>query len=504
MSERAAFIDVGTNSIHMIVVEFDGASMGTTVFQDKETIRMGRSLYENGVLDRDTLEKAYLVLSKFSAIAKEHGAEEIVAMATCAAREAPNRSELIEAAHRCGIELRVIPGREEARLIRLGVLGSECARPTVCIDVGGGSTEIVLADGKEDLYLDSLNLGAIRMAYGAGVDQQGRVSVQKYAELKRLVDAQCYRSVNAIRDFGFEEAVGSSGTIEALAEAIAARRGDGDSSYFTHSELRSLMKQMCCMTAKERAELPKISASRAEIAIGGGVIFDELMELLGIERINVSRCGLREGMKLDYLMRHGHSGVAVRSASVAALAARCGCTTEHEKAVERYSAMLYGEFVRAGLLEESQGMSELLGYAARLHDAGVFISYDRHNIHSYTIIRNSYLAGFDSCELEKMALMVRMHHGSFPREDSKLFTEMERSDVIELRRYAMILKIADVLDRCRDNSVDDVSVGILNGNVNMMIVSGTDISMVLWKLSAMGGDFESVFGYRFHAEVMRI
>lgn len=504
MSERAAFIDVGTNSIHMIVVDFDGGSMGTTVFQDKETIRMGRGLYENGVLDKDTLQKAYLVLSKFASIAKEHGAGEIVAMATCAAREAPNRSELIEAARRCGLELRVIPGREEARLIRLGVLGPECARPTVCIDVGGGSTEIILADGKEDLYLDSLNLGAIRMAYGSGVDQQGRVTLQKYAELKRLVDAQCYRSVNALRDFGFEEAVGSSGTVEALADACAARRGDGDSSYFTHAELRSLMKQMCSMTAGERAQLPKISASRAEIAVGGGVIVDELMELLGIERLTVSRSGLREGMKIDYMMRHGHPGVGLRPASVAALAARCGCTTDHEKAVERYSSMLYAEFVHAGIIPESKDMEELLGYAAKLHDAGVFISYDRHNIHSYIIIRNSYLAGFDSEELERMALMVRMHHGSFPGADSRLFAEMDADEALTVRRYAMILKMADVLDRCRDNSIDDVSVEILNGNVNIVISSETDISMVMWKLKAMEVDFESVFGYRLHAVENRL
>lgn len=504
MSDTVAFIDVGTNSIHMIVVGFRGDSLGTVLFHDKETIRMGKGLYENGLLDADTINKAAFVLQKFSDIAKDNGATEIIAMATCAAREAPNRSELVEAARNVGVELRVIPGKEEARLIRLGVLGPDSARRTLCIDVGGGSTELALADGKEDLYLDSLSLGAIRMAYGSGVDQTRKITPKQYESLKRKVDAQCYRSIAAIKELGFDDVVGSSGTMEAIADACAAKRGNNDASYISRTELKALMRQLCGMTSAERARIPKISASRADIVIGGGVVVEELMDLLGIERMTVSRAGLREGMKTEYLLEHGCSEFSPRSDAVRNLAVRCGCDTSHEKAVVRYAEEICGEFVKIGLLSEGDPMKELLGYAAHLHDVGSFISYERHNVHSYIIIRNSYLAGFDSSELEKMALLARFHHGSFPREDSKMLAAFDRQTISEIRKYAMVLKMADIMDRCRDSAVDSVTAEKLNGNVNITVSSESDISLVIWKLRSIAEDFLDVFGFRMHVDFLRL
>ena len=504
MPDSVAFIDVGTNSIHMLVVRFYEGSMGTPIFHDKETVRMGKSLYETGRLDEPTIEKAKLVLSKFAEIARSNGCSEIIAMATCAAREAPNRHELVEAAAECGIRLQIIPGREEARLIRLGVAGPDCARRTLCIDVGGGSTEIALAEGKDDLYLDSLSLGAIRMSFGTGIDQSGKVSPKQYETLKRMVAAQCYHTVAAVRDRGFERVIGSSGTMEVLAEACAAKRGDMDTDVITRTELKALMRQLCSMTAAERCKLPKISASRADIAIGGGSVVEALMDLLDIERIEVSHNGLREGMKTDYLMKHGHSDFSVRSSSVKALAVRCGCDTRHEEAVIRYSDMICREFVSAGIMQDSMRLRELLLYAARLHDIGAFISYERHNVFSYTIIRNSYLAGFDNSELEWMALLTRFHHGSFPNAGSRFLLEMDKRSVPDFLRYAMILKIADILDRGRDGAVDEIRAELLNGTVNLTITTYSDLSMVEWKLSSIAKDFENAFGLRLNVEYLRI
>ncbi len=503
MTDAAAFIDVGTNSIHMIVVDFSGGTPGTTVFQDKETVRMGRGLYETGELDKATLARISIVLNKFCQIAKEFGAEQVIAMATSAAREAPNSVELINIASECGIDLRIIPGKEEARLIRLGVIGIQCARRTLCIDVGGGSTELALAEGEYNLYLDSLCLGAVRMAYASGIDQTGKVPVKQYDALRRMVDEQSYRSVGILRAYGFEEAIGSSGTMEALADACAARRGDGDGSYLLRSELKELMKDMCGMTAAQRALLPKVSASRAEIVIGGGVVVEELMDQLGIERLTVSRSGLREGMKIDYLMSRGHTDKSLRESSVRSLAARCGCGGAHEKTVERYTRMLFDEFARIGLLSRGPG-EELLVYASQLIDVGTFINYDRHNVHSYTIIHNSYLAGFDSNEQEFIALLARFHHGSFPKEDSRYLAGFPRRTVILFRKYALLLKFADILDRCRDDAVEEVTAEILNGNVNFTVVSRSDMSISLWKLRSMAGDFEDVFGYRIHVDNLRV
>ncbi len=502
MPETVAFIDVGTNSIHMLVVRFYDGSTGTAVYQDKESVRMGKSLYETGEIDRPTLEKSRIVLSKFVSIARANGAENIIAMATCAAREAPNRNDLVNVAKECGINLRVIPGLEEARLVRLGVLGPVSPKRTLCIDLGGGSTELALAYGKEDLYLDSLSLGAVRLAFGSGIDQSQKVSAKQYGSLKMSVAEQCYRSVASIKELGFDNAVGSSGTVEALAEACASRRGDGDGSYLALSELKSFMSLLCGMTSEERCKLSKISQSRADIVIGGGAVIETLMELLHINRLEVSPNGLREGMKTDYLLKKGHSDFSVRSSSVRTLAARCGCDTPHEEAVVRYAGELYTEFVNAGLIGESEHNRELLLYAARLHDVGAFISYEKHNMFSYMIIKNTYLAGFDSDERGIIALLTRFHHGSFPTPGNKCFAGWDRKDITEFLKYAMILKFADVLDRGRDNTVEDIRVERLNGTVNMTVISDSDLSLVEWKMSSMCPEFRTVFGYRINIEYL--
>ena len=208
MDKTIGFIDVGTNSVHMLVVRFYEGSLGTSVYSDKESVRIGQSLYSRGVIDEETIDKASIVISKFAEVAKGFGAEQVVAMATAAAREASNRADLVQAVKGCGVDLRIIPGMEEARLIRLGVLGPDAPVRTLCIDVGGGSTEIALAEGRDDLYLDSLSLGAIRLAYGSGIDQKGKVTFRQYDVLRRMVDTASYRSVGKIRELGFEKVVG--------------------------------------------------------------------------------------------------------------------------------------------------------------------------------------------------------------------------------------------------------------------------------------------------------
>jgi len=409
-----AFVDVGTNSIHMLIVKFYEGSLGTPIYHDKESVRLGRSLYCRGRIDREALVKTKVVLSNFMEIARNKGVSEVRAYATCAAREAPNSDDLSKIVRDCGIKLRIISGMEEARLTRLGVLGIECPQKTLLIDIGGGSTEIALCNGKEDMYLDSLNLGALRMSFGSGIDQSGKLTFKEYDELKRYVDVQSYRSVGKIRSLGFDTAFGSSGTLMALAQICASRRGDNDASYMLYSELESLMLEMCGMTVEERAKIPKLSAGRADIILGGGAIAEELMYLYGVKRLEISPYGLREGMQIGYLLEKGFENIDVRLSSAITLMSRCGCDRSHAESVTEYASKLYDGLKNIGVIDLPPQWRDLLRYAAIVHDVGEFINYDNHSDYSYLIIRNSYLAGFDNYELELMALMAKFHHGSLP------------------------------------------------------------------------------------------
>jgi len=493
-SKVVSFIDIGTNSIHILIVKFFEDSMGTPIFQDKETVRLGQNLFRHGFIDTETIEKTRLVISKFVHMSKDMGAERIIAYATCAAREASNRKELLDALNIEGLDVRVISGLEEARIIKLGIFGpSGPIRKTLEIDIGGGSTEVILCKGEEDLYLDSLDIGAVRFAYGSDVDQNIPLTFQQYDFLRRQVDLMSYRTCRKIRELGFEKACGSSGTLIALAEMCAIRRGDGDDSYMMYYELVELMKELYSKSLEDRMKVKGMNPTRADIIVAGGAIAEELMYLLGIDRIEISNNGMKQGMEIDYLLNNGHSNFNIRDSSVKSLANRCSYDREHAETVQANALKIFDDMKNAGIHKMNDEMRMLLSYAAILHDVGEFISYNKHHIHSHTIILNSFLPGFDIEELRIMALLARFHHKKFPDAGSKFFNDMNSKEISDILECSMILKIADVLDRHRTSSIDEITIKIADNTMILMIDSENDISMELWRLGTMKDDFKKVF-----------
>ncbi len=321
--ETVGFIDVGTNSIHLLVVRFYKDSSGIPVFQDKETVRLGQSLYSTGCIDQATIEKSSLVVSKFVQISRDLGADRVVAFATCAAREASNRDEFISAISEVA-EVKVIPGTEEARLIALGVFGDRGPdERTIEIDIGGGSTEVIIRERGENLFLDSLSMGAVRYAYGLHIDSRAPVSDDDYNFMLRNVDISSYHAVNRVREIGFSRAVGSSGTFITLAEMCAARRGDHDASYLVFRELRDLMPIVRSRDLIGRYTIPGLRKGRVDIIVAGGAIAEELMSQFGIDKIHISQKGLKHGMQLDHMLSHGYTIFSTRDSSARALAHRC-------------------------------------------------------------------------------------------------------------------------------------------------------------------------------------
>lgn len=485
---------MGSNSVHMLVVRFYEGSLGTPIYSDKEAVRIGRSVFAGGDIDRDAIDRTVLAIRKFKGVAESMGAESIVACATCAAREAPNARELLDILEDHGIDLKIIPGAEEARLIRLGVVGPVAEERTLLIDIGGGSTEIAVADGREDLYLDSLKLGAVRMTYGTGIDQSDTVSPRRYDELRRHVDTQSYHSVGRVRILGFDRAIGSSGTLMALAGICAARRGDDDASYLRLDELTRLMKDVCAEDVEGRRKIPRLSASRAEIIIGGGAVAEELMTLFGIDRMEISPDGLREGMQLDWARRRGNGDIDVRESAVVSLASRCGVDMRHCRTVRRYASRLYDEMGEAGVLEPDDRWRALTGYECMIHSVGEFITFERSNIHSYTIISNAPMTGFDMEDIRALALMARFNHGPMPKKDSRMLDDVPAPDRSKLLQCAMIVRMADIMDRGRDASMERITVSSGEDVVTVDLRSDSDISMEVWKLRSTGKQFRKVFG----------
>ena len=495
-SETVGFIDVGTNSIHLLVVRFYKDSTGTPVFQDKETVRLGQSLYSTGEIDEETIRKSSIVVSRFAQISKDLGADKVVAFATCAAREAANREDLIRAISADSeVEVKVIPGTEEARLIALGVFGDKGPEErTIEMDIGGGSTEIIIREGGENLFLDSLSMGAVRYAYGLKIDNKAPVSDDDYNFMRRSVDISSYHTVNRIKNIGFTRAVGSSGTLIALAEMCAARRGDHDSSYLTLSELREIMPDVRSRDVVGRYSVPGLGKGRADIIVAGGAIAEELMAQFGIERMEISQKGLKQGMQLDHMLTHGYTIFGTRESSIRALAHRCQYDEAHAETVAKNSLSLFDQARAQGLNLMDDGYRNLLYCASLLHDIGEMISYSNHNVLSQVIIENADLVGFTVDEIRAMGLMVRFHHKKFPGSKDPRLSSLPREDALAIRQCAMFLKIADVADRHRNHTVSDIRLVKRGDKVLVELVSDGDTSMELWSLEKVRPDFRKLFG----------
>ena len=488
------FMDIGTNSIMILVVKYYKNSLGTIVFQDKEVTPLGRELYSRGKIGKSTLEKCRLITDRFTAAALKMGADEVIGYATCAAREAENKVELVNALESTGMNMKIISGREEARLVELGVFGADGPKEkTLLLDIGGGSTETILSKGKDNLYMDSLDIGAVRYSYGLGFDPNKPVSDDNYDLMKRKTEVASYRAVRTIKEMGFKSVVGSAGTITNIAEMCAAKR-DGDSSYVTYQELKALMAELRKMTTDERKKVSKINEYRADIIVGGGAAVESLMELFGIDRIEVCKRGLKEGMQVDHLMKNGEMKFDVRTSSVSSLANRCMYDIQHAEEVRNKSVMLFDLMKKNKIHSMNDESRKLLEYACTLHDIGEFINYTKHNNHSYTIISNSEMLGFDGEEVESIALMTKFHHKKFPDLRDKDLREMRKKLAKETLECAMMLKMADIMDRHRTCSVKDIELKVDKGVVELSLTSDDDIRMEVWSLRSVAADFKKVFG----------
>ncbi len=302
--ETVGFIDLGTNSVHLLVVNIINKDLAITVFADKKTVRLGQTLYTDGKISEETIRLCKTVVFDYIDKAKQLGASRVLCFATSAARDASNGDSLINELKSDVLDMRIISGVEEAKLIRLGIFGSNGPEVrTLTIDIGGGSTEITLSEGKNIDFVDSLQLGAVRMSYGSGFDVNNPISDDIVNSILSKVELNSKDALCTVKSIGFERVVGSSGTLLAIASMAATMRGDENTSYFRKDELKKMMDDLRDMSSSERAEYNGLGKTRSDIVIGGGYIAYGLMELLGIERIDISDNGLREGMLLDY-MKH--------------------------------------------------------------------------------------------------------------------------------------------------------------------------------------------------------
>jgi exopolyphosphatase / guanosine-5'-triphosphate,3'-diphosphate pyrophosphatase len=508
---RLAAIDIGTNSVHMIVVQVRPDLSFEVIDREKEMVRLGAGGLDGRRLTDTAMQAALAALSKFRRLAESHRVDEILAAATSATREAENGGEFLAAIERdTGIRPRVISGTEEARLIHQAALyGVDVAgRPAVVIDIGGGSVEITLGSVQKPQLGRSFKLGVIRVT--ERFVKSDPLSARDERKLVRHITQTVEPYASEIVSAGFDRVIGTSGTILSLGQ-VAAQMVDGRAPRELRNlriaarHIHRLRKQVTDLTLQQRLRLPGLESRRADIVVGGAVLLDTLLRRLGAEDITLCDLALREGLILDFIHRN-RKRIAqidqypdVRRRSIIELAERCRYSAEHAREVARLALALFDQ--TRGIHGLTDREREWLEYAALLHDVGVHISYEKHHRHSYYLIKNGDLRGFDPQEIEVMALVARYHRRAAPKKSHPELKALPSPVRRAVRALAACLRLAEGLDRSHSQPLSAVQLHDRGDDVLMQLRTDGDAELELWAASRHVAAFEDVMGKPVRFEV---
>src|SRR5229473_3088459 len=462
LAMRLGAIDVGSNSVHMIVADVGRDGHLEVVDRVKEMVRLGRRSFTTGRLTTESMDLAVRALVNFKRLVRVRRVERLRAVATSAVREARNRAEFIRRIKReTGITVEVISGLDAARHA-LGLDGG----PHLLVDVGGGSVELVLVRNGRPLWMRSVKLGAARLAERFLTDdppsrtQLGRLE----AHLERVIGPLMRRA----RREGVTRAIGTSGTVNTL--VAMARSSRGEESGRLHGanasvgEISDLTRDLVEANSAMRVELPGIDAKRADLMPAAAVLVDFIMKKSGAPELVACTLALREGVLLGLAHKtDSRSAADARRRSVGALAARFAGGNDHGRQVARLALKLFD--ATAPVLGLPKSSRELLEFAALLHDIGHAIDHDRHNRHSYYLIKNAELFGFETDEIEVIAQAARGHRKQAPKLDSPDLKPLSPTKRRVVRGLAAILRVADALDRSHFGVVKNIDVSYSPGRI---------------------------------------
>ncbi len=505
------FVDIGTNAVRLLVVRINPNFSYTIISQEKEVVRLGEEEFKDNILKPQAMERAIFVCGKFASLAKTYGASEIIAVGTSAIREAQNQCEFLEKLHNeTGLNVNVISGQEEARLICVGVssgvdIGEEKA---IFIDLGGGSTEIAIGNQHECFSVDSLRLGAIRLtAKFIGEGWTGPIDNSVYKRIKQYVEDKVRPLKPKIQEYGARRAWGSSGTIINLAEVankLFKKNGNGGALTLTRKNLKKLAPILYSLPLEERKKLPALNPDRADIIIAGAATIEVIMEEFGLEEICVSHRELRDGLLVEYLSNFEGfrelQKTPMRNRSILHLGRSCNFDEKHSETVATLALMLFDSAKQIGLHNLGETEKELLKYAATLHDVGDFLSFNDHQLHSHYIICNAELLGFDKKEIQIMANIARFHRKKLPSKKALKNTGLDEKTNHTIAILSTFLRFAEKLDRSHCFLVKKAEfIKSTKEKILLSFYSDSDCSLEEWSIIQNRQAFYEAFGKELYA-----
>jgi len=496
--ERLAAIDIGSNSIRLVVAELLPSGDYRVLDEERQTTRLARSLAASGALDAEAMEQTLAALRRFRKIAEGFETGHLRTIATCAVREADNGPQFCRRVEEeSGLAVEVISADDEAQYAFRSVRQAfDISDKNVAIaDIGGGSTEIILASGHHIEAIYPTRLGAVRMTEMYGSSR--RLFDEDIERMRRHIDKELKRALKK-RPFEPHMLFGSGGTFTSIASMLLAAKGQPAQSVrghrVTHAEIRHLADHLQKLSVKQRRAVPGLSADRADIIVAGIAVVDGLMHRLKVNKLQIHDRGVRDGLLLCMIAATQPEVTAQLDsrAALAGFAISCGVDWPQARHVAELSAQLFDQLVEPLALDPAD--RPLLAAAAMLQDVGYLISYDAHHRHSYQLIRNSQLPGFSRHELELIANVARYHRGATPKQKHGNFRNLDETDQQRVYRLAAIVRLAGGLDRSHTQNVRRVRATVTAGRIRLDVTAGADPEVDIWAARSRSEMLSKCFG----------
>jgi exopolyphosphatase/guanosine-5'-triphosphate,3'-diphosphate pyrophosphatase len=510
---KIAAIDIGSNSIHMVVARV-GRSGFEIVDRAKEMVGLGRSTLSTGRLSPAAIDVGFRTLETFKRLAEKHGADPILAVATSAVREAKNGGEFaLRVWDRLNLHIDVVTGTEEARLIFLAAAHAIDFRRqrAIVVDIGGGSVEVIAGQGDQVRWIESLKLGVVRLT--ERFLRTDPPEAREIAALRSHLDRSLAPVSRRARKHRPTLLVGTSGTLLNLT-AMAAAHESGQPPARIHNRtlrlrrLEAVRERVLAENADERGDIIGLDHRRVDLIPAGAVLAETLMRGFGMNELRACDWALREGMLLDFIARHPEEVAAaervpdLRRRSVLALAERLRSDEAHGRHVADLALRLFDSTRRIHGLGKRE--RELLEFAALLHDVGLYVNHAKHHRHSQYLITHGELRGFTPEEIAVIAMIARFHKGAPPKPSHEELAELSpeaRRLVIQL---TAVLRVADSFDRSHHGVVRGVEISRRNGRVRILLdTAGRDAALELWGAERKSDLWEKTFNVDLELEVKR-
>ncbi len=492
--QRLGIVDLGSNTARLVVFEYEAGRSFALVDEIRERIRLGAGLAADGRLSPQAIDRASAALHLFADYAAATGLGKLEVIATSAVREAANRDEILRRIDSLPLEVQVLSGEEEARLSVLAVANGFDLEDAWVVDLGGGSIQVSLMQGRDFAHGRSFPLGAVRVTeehLGSDPPQAEEVEA-----LRRAVKDELGGVAREIADSKLPM-VGMGGTIRNLAHAV--QKHEAYPLALLHgylleaSSLGALTDRLTRLTIRRRARVRGINPDRADIILGGALVIGWLIEAAGVRGLRISGQGVREGAFYRRFFPPPFRPSDIREFSLENLFAQYPQPREHVERVRKLARALFDGLRPLHGMGDAE--TELLDAAALLHDSGMTVSYYRHHKHGAYLISSAALNGFSQREQALISLLVRYHRRGSPSLGpyKKL---MRDGDHKRLLAMATCLRLAELLERSRAGRVSGLTVRLTDGSVRVDLQASEEPTVEIWEAGKHAALFEQAFGRR--------